>query len=72
MNNRAQQVAANADYGLAHFYEQGDLIDQSPEPAGLQHLFMLLLVFSIVGAIAAIAFERQARAASVTGAINSP
>ena len=44
----------------------GFLIDQSPGLAGFQHLFMLLLGFSVVGAIAAIAFERQARAASVT------
>ncbi len=50
----------------------GFLIDQSPGLAGFQHLFMLLLGFSVVGAIAAIAFERQARAASVTGGVNSP
>ena len=42
----------------------GYLIDQSPGLAGFQHLFMLLLGFSVVGAIAAIAFERQARAGS--------
>ena len=50
----------------------GFLIDQSPGLAGFQHLFMLLLGFSVVGAIAAIAFEHQARAASVTGGVNSP
>ena len=50
----------------------GFLIDQSPGLAGFQHLFMLLLGFSVVGAIAAIAFERQARATSVTGSVNSP
>jgi len=33
---------------------------------------MLLLGFPVVGAIAAIAFEHQARAASVTGGVNSP
>jgi len=40
------------------------LIDQSPGLAGFQHLFMLLLGFSIVGAIAALAFQRQALAVS--------
>ena len=50
----------------------GFLIDQSPGLAGFQHLFMLLLGFSVVGAIAAIAFERQARAASVTTGVSSP
>jgi hypothetical protein len=47
------------------------LIDQSPGLAGFQHLFVLLLGFSVVGAIAAIAFERQARAAAVTTDISS-
>jgi sugar phosphate permease len=42
----------------------GYLIDQSPGLAGFQHLFTLLLGFSVIGAIAAIAFERQARAVS--------
>jgi sugar phosphate permease len=50
----------------------GYLIDQSPGLAGFQHLFMVLLGFSVVGAIAAIGFERQARAASVTAGVNSP
>ena len=50
----------------------GFLIDQSPGLTGFQHLFMLLLGFSVVGAIAAIAFERQARAASVTTGVSSP
>ena len=49
----------------------GYLIDQSPGLAGFQHLFMLLLGFSVVGAIAAIAFERQARASSATAGVNS-
>ena len=39
----------------------GYLVDQSTGLAGFQHLFMLLLGFSVVGGIAAIAFERQAR-----------
>jgi len=42
----------------------GYLIDQSPGLAGFQHLFMLLLGFSVVGAIATITFQRQARAVS--------
>jgi len=49
----------------------GYLIDQHPGLEGFRHLFMLLLGFSIVGAIAAIAFERQARAASVTAPVSS-
>jgi nitrate/nitrite transporter NarK len=49
----------------------GYLIDQSPGLAGFQHLFMLLLGFSVVGAIAAIAFVRQARAPSVPAGLNS-
>jgi nitrate/nitrite transporter NarK len=49
----------------------GYLIDQSPGLAGFQHLFMLLLGFSVVGAIAAIAFQRQARAPSVAAGVNS-
>ena len=49
----------------------GYLIDQSPGLAGFQHLFVLLLGFSVVGAMAAIAFEREARAASVTDDVNS-
>ena len=49
----------------------GYLIDQNPGLAGFQHLFTLLLGFSVVGAIAAIAFERQARAPSVTAGVNS-
>ena len=39
----------------------GYLIDQNPGLLGFQHLFVLLLVFSIVGALAALAFTRQAR-----------
>ena len=39
----------------------GYLIDQNPGLLGFQHLFVLLLVFSIVGAVAAVAFTRQAR-----------
>ena len=39
----------------------GYLIDQNPGLLGFQHLFVLLLVFSIVGALAAVAFTRQAR-----------
>jgi len=39
----------------------GYLIDQNPGLLGFQHLFLLLLVFSIVGALAAVAFTRQAR-----------
>ena len=50
----------------------GYLIDQSPGLAGFQHLFMLLLGFSVVGDMAAIAFERQARAASMTTGVSSP
>jgi len=37
----------------------GYLIDQNPGLAGFQYLFMLLLVFSLVGALAAVAFDRQ-------------
>ena len=39
----------------------GYLIDQSPGLAGFQHLFALLLGFSVIGAVAAILFERHAR-----------
>jgi nitrate/nitrite transporter NarK len=46
----------------------GYLIDQNPGLLGFQHLFVLLLVFSIVGALAALAFTRQARPPSVTSA----
>ncbi len=41
----------------------GYLIDQNPGLGGFQHLFILLVGFSVVGALAAIAFDRQARAA---------
>ena len=41
----------------------GFLIDRSPGLEGFQHLFMLLLGFSIAGAIAAILFEREAKRA---------
>ena len=37
----------------------GYLIDQNPGLAGFQYLFILLLVFSLVGALAAVAFDRQ-------------
>ena len=39
----------------------GFLIDRSPGLEGFQHLFILLLAFSIAGAIAAILFEREAK-----------
>ena len=56
---------------IAAWYVAGYLIDQSPGLAGFQRLFMLLLGFSVVSAIATIAFERQARAPSVTADVNS-
>ena len=37
----------------------GYLIDQSPGLAGFQHLFIVLLAFSVVGAAAALGFNRQ-------------
>ncbi len=37
----------------------GFLIDQSPGLLGFQHLFMMLLVFSVVGAIAALQFPKH-------------
>ena len=46
----------------------GYLIDQNPGLLGFQHLFVLLLAFSIVGALAAVAFTRQARPLSVVSA----
>jgi len=44
----------------------GYLIDQNPGLLGFQHLFTLLLGFSIVGAAAAIGFARQIRSTAVT------
>ena len=44
----------------------GYLIDQNPGLPGFQHLFTLLLGFSVVGAAAAIGFARQTRSAAVT------
>ncbi len=46
----------------------GYLIDQNPGLLGFQHLFVLLLAFSVVGALAAWAFTRQAAPSSVTSA----
>jgi hypothetical protein len=46
----------------------GYLIDQNPGLLGFQHLFVLLLAFSIVGALAALAFTREATPSSVTSA----
>lgn len=46
----------------------GYLIDQNPGLLGFQHLFVLLLAFSIVGALAAWAFTRQAAPSSATSA----
>ena len=46
----------------------GYLIDQNPGLLGFQHLFVLLLAFSIVGALAAVAFTRQARPLSFLSA----
>ena len=46
----------------------GYLIDQNPGLLGFQHLFVLLLSFSIVGALAALAFTREATPSSVTSA----
>ena len=40
----------------------GYLIDQSPGLSGFQHLFTLLLGFSVIGAVAAILFDRHAAA----------
>ncbi len=40
----------------------GYLIDQSPGLMGFQHLFTLLLGFSVIGAVAAILFDRHAAA----------
>jgi hypothetical protein len=37
----------------------GFLIDQSPGLLGFQHLFGILLVFSVVGAIAALQFLKH-------------
>ena len=39
----------------------GYLIDNNPGLIGFQHMFMMLIGFAIVGAIAAIAFEREKR-----------
>jgi hypothetical protein len=44
----------------------GYLIDQNPGLLGFQHLFTLLLGFSVVGAVAAIGFARQTRSTAVT------
>ena len=46
----------------------GYLIDQSPGLLGFQHLFTLLLGFSIVGAVAAIGFARQTRSTTAANA----
>ena len=46
----------------------GYLIDQNPGLLGFQHLFVLLLAFSIVGALAALAFTREATPSSMTSA----
>ena len=40
----------------------GYLIDQSPGLMGFQHLFTLLLGFSVIGAVAAVLFDRHAAA----------
>ena len=40
----------------------GYLIDQSPGLMGFQHLFTLLLGFSVIGAVAAILFDRHVAA----------
>lgn len=40
----------------------GYLIDQSPGLSGFQHLFTLLLGFSVIGAVAAILFDRHVAA----------
>jgi len=45
----------------------GYLIDHSPGLAGFQHLFILLLGFTLVGAVAAALFQRQAHALGSNG-----
>ena len=45
----------------------GYLIDHSPGLAGVQHLFILLLGFTLVGAVAAALFQRQAHALGSNG-----